>query len=292
MQSDEPVDDPHPKLFPWPKRGGRCSRPSSAARLGTDLPREKGRRWPRLNWAGNYEYRAARIARPQSVDELRELVVGAPSVRALGSRHSFNDLADTTELLVSTAGLPSRDHDRRGCARRSPSAAGCATATSPASCRRPGWALHNLASLPHISVAGAIATATHGSGDRNGNLATAVSGAAHPAGRRRARRPAARGPRLRRRSRLARRARRRHRGDARHPSDASTYASGSSAACRGMRSPAGSTTLTSARVQRQPLHDLGRGHGRARLDQGADGRSERHRGRLLRRARAHRRRAT
>ncbi len=38
-----------------------------------------------------------------------------------------------------------------------------------------GFALHNLASLPHISIAGAIATATHGSGVKNGNLATAVS---------------------------------------------------------------------------------------------------------------------
>ena len=39
-----------------------------------------------------------------------------------------------------------------------------------------GVGLANLASLPHISVAGAVATATHGSGDRNGNLATAVAG--------------------------------------------------------------------------------------------------------------------
>ncbi len=37
-----------------------------------------------------------------------------------------------------------------------------------------GWALANLASLPHISVAGAVATGTHGSGDRNGSLAAAV----------------------------------------------------------------------------------------------------------------------
>src|SRR5262249_50410871 len=40
---------------------------------------------------------------------------------------------------------------------------------------REGWALHNMASLPHISVGGAVATATHGSGDKNGNLATAVA---------------------------------------------------------------------------------------------------------------------
>jgi alditol oxidase len=38
-----------------------------------------------------------------------------------------------------------------------------------------GLALRNLASLPHISVAGAVATATHGSGDANGNLATSVA---------------------------------------------------------------------------------------------------------------------
>ena len=42
--------------------------------------------------------------------------------------------------------------------------------------RAEGLALGNLASLPHISVAGAVATATHGSGDANGNLATAVAG--------------------------------------------------------------------------------------------------------------------
>src|SRR5271155_4875697 len=38
-----------------------------------------------------------------------------------------------------------------------------------------GFALHNLASLPHISVVGACMTATHGSGEKNGNLSTAVS---------------------------------------------------------------------------------------------------------------------
>src|SRR4051812_42010957 len=37
-----------------------------------------------------------------------------------------------------------------------------------------GVAVHNLASRPHVSVAGAVATATHGSGDGDGNLATAV----------------------------------------------------------------------------------------------------------------------
>ena len=128
-----------------------------------------------MNWAGNYEYRAERIARPETVEELRELVVGAPAVRALGSRHSFNDLADTPGLLVSTAGLP--DAVRIDEASRTVTVGGGVRYGDLArELQEAGWALHNLASLPHISVAGAIATATHGSGDRNGNLATAVAG--------------------------------------------------------------------------------------------------------------------
>lgn len=128
-----------------------------------------------MNWAGNYEYRAERIARPETVEELRELIVGAPAVRALGSRHSFNDLADTPGLLVSTAGLP--DTVRIDEASRTVTVGGGVRYGDLArELQEAGWALHNLASLPHISVAGAIATATHGSGDRNGNLATAVAG--------------------------------------------------------------------------------------------------------------------
>lgn len=127
------------------------------------------------NWAGNYTYRAARIAHPQSLDELRELVLAADSVRALGSRHSFNDLADDDRLLVSTAGLPA-DIRIDEVASTVTVGGGVRYGDLARELQARGWALHNLASLPHISVAGAIATATHGSGDRNGNLATTVSG--------------------------------------------------------------------------------------------------------------------
>ncbi|KRC47226.1 FAD-binding protein [Leifsonia sp. Root227] len=127
------------------------------------------------NWAGNYTYRAERIAHPRSVDELRELVLGAGSVRALGSRHSFNDLADDDRLLVSTAGLPSAIRIDEA-ASQVTVGGGVRYGDLARELQSVGWALHNLASLPHISIAGAIATATHGSGDRNGNLATAVSG--------------------------------------------------------------------------------------------------------------------
>jgi len=125
------------------------------------------------NWAGTHAYRAAALHRPASVEELQEIVAAAPQVRVLGSRHSFTDIADAAEL-VSLDGLPAEvvfDH-----------AAG--TVTVAAALRYgevaealgvAGLALHNLASLPHISVAGAVATATHGSGDRSGTLATAVA---------------------------------------------------------------------------------------------------------------------
>lgn len=126
-----------------------------------------------LNWAGNYEYRAARIATPASLDELREAIAGATKVRALGSRHSFNALADSADLLVSTAALPPavRIDDEQ---RTVTVSGGMRYGDVARELQQAGWALHNLASLPHISIAGAIATATHGSGDRNGNLATAV----------------------------------------------------------------------------------------------------------------------
>ena len=126
------------------------------------------------NWAGNLRYSAAEIAQPATVEELCALVAAAPFVRAVGTRHSFNDIADCPALMVNLEKLispPELDE-------------AALTVTVDAGMRYGdlagflvdhGYALHNLASLPHISVAGAVATATHGSGSRNGNLATAVA---------------------------------------------------------------------------------------------------------------------
>jgi alditol oxidase len=126
---------------------------------------------PESNWAGSYEYRARAIHEPATVEELQEIVAGTPRIRVLGSRHTFSDIADSDEL-VSLAGLPpdiAIDGQTVACG-----AAVRYGELAPV-LDEAGLALHNLASLPHISVAGAVATATHGSGDRNGNLATAVS---------------------------------------------------------------------------------------------------------------------
>ncbi|HYQ84839.1 MAG TPA: D-arabinono-1,4-lactone oxidase, partial [Rubrobacter sp.] len=102
------------------------------------------------------------------------IIANAPSVRVLGSRHSFNDIADSSELITLEA-IPTDivvDHDTDTISFNAALKYGELVRTL----NEEGVALHNLASLPHISVAGAVATATHGSGETNGNLATAVVG--------------------------------------------------------------------------------------------------------------------
>ena len=126
------------------------------------------------NWAGTYEYTADRLEHPTTVAELRAIVTGNDRVRALGTRHSFNDLADTAGTLVSLADFG--DAPELGTERMTVSVApGIRYGDLADWLQAKGFALHNMGSLPHISVAGAIATGTHGSGNRNGNLSTAVS---------------------------------------------------------------------------------------------------------------------
>ncbi|MEP9362933.1 FAD-binding protein [Nocardioides sp. CN2-186] len=130
------------------------------------------------NWAGNHTYDAARLHRPGSVEELQTIVAGADRVRALGSRHAFTDLADTSGDLVSMLDLPADiEVDEATASVRV--AGGVPYGQLADELARQGWALATMASLPHISVAGAVATGTHGSGDRTGSLAAAVSGLEH-----------------------------------------------------------------------------------------------------------------
>jgi xylitol oxidase len=125
------------------------------------------------NWAGNYAYRSSRFHQPTSLDEVRRIVAVAPKVHALGSRHSFNDIADSPELVSLDRLDQTIDIDRT--AGTVTVSAGIRYGTLAQALERECLALHNMASLPHISIAGAVATATHGSGDANGNLATAVA---------------------------------------------------------------------------------------------------------------------
>jgi len=127
------------------------------------------------NWSGTVTFQDSKTLAPKSVDELAKIVATEAKIRARGSAHCFNAMADTNAVSVTFENMSQEivlDKDR-------------ATVTVPAGMKYGelavalhdrGWALHNMASLPHISVAGAIATATHGSGVGNGNLASAVRG--------------------------------------------------------------------------------------------------------------------
>jgi xylitol oxidase len=126
------------------------------------------------NWAGNYSYRADRLHRPSSLEQVQEIVGNAPRVRVLGSRHSFTDIADSSELLTLDDLPPDVVVDHA--AGTVSFCAGMKYGELMEALKAEGIALANLASLPHISVAGAVATATHGSGDGNGNLASSVAG--------------------------------------------------------------------------------------------------------------------
>jgi len=130
---------------------------------------------PRTNWAGNITFGAPGYHRPSSLGELQAVVAGADRLRVLGTGHSFNDMADSPGAQVSVAGLPGEVSvdSARSIARV---AAGLSYAQVAARLDARGFALPNLASLPHISVAGACATATHGSGAARQNLAAAVAG--------------------------------------------------------------------------------------------------------------------
>ncbi len=125
------------------------------------------------NWAGNYRYSASELHVPENMEQVQELVARSSRIKVLGTRHSFNGIADSTESLLSLEKInrvTALDHTRN----RVTVEAGVQYGELCQYLHGNGYALHNLASLPHITVAGACATATHGSGDRNGNLATAV----------------------------------------------------------------------------------------------------------------------
>jgi alditol oxidase len=128
---------------------------------------------PRTNWAGNLTYSTGNLFTPKNITELQELIKKCKKTRGLGTTHCFNKIADSKQNQISSSAfnkVVSLDKINN-------------TVTVEAGIKYGefckylddnGYALHNLASLPHISVAGACATSTHGSGTKNGSLATAV----------------------------------------------------------------------------------------------------------------------
>ncbi|WP_343923485.1 FAD-binding protein [Rhodoglobus aureus] len=128
----------------------------------------------RVNWASNLAYSAEAILEPATVDDVQGLVARWPRVRASGTRHSFTDIADTPGALISLAGL---DPDIRinPITMTASVTRGTSFGVLINELQAHSFARHNTGSLPHISVAGATATGTHGSCDHNGILSTAIS---------------------------------------------------------------------------------------------------------------------
>ena len=126
------------------------------------------------NWAGNLRYSVDKVFRSTSLPEVRKFVSQHPRLRALGTRHCFNRIADSSDELIS---LRSMDRPLQCNAEKRTVTveAGISYGQLSPWLTAQGFALHNLASLPHISVAGACATGTHGSGVTSGNLSTAVA---------------------------------------------------------------------------------------------------------------------
>ncbi|MEO7989146.1 MAG: FAD-binding protein [Chryseolinea sp.] len=129
---------------------------------------------PLSNWAGNLEYSTSNVHYPKTIEEVQQLVKQCDKLRALGSRHSFNKIADSTENQVSTKEL-NKVIALDKVANTVTVEAGMKYGELCQYLDENGYALHNLASLPHISIGGSCATATHGSGVKNGNLSTGVS---------------------------------------------------------------------------------------------------------------------
>src|SRR5437879_1948376 len=127
------------------------------------------------NWAGNIEYSTDRLQTSTSLAQVRDYVKTQPKLKVLGTRHCFNNIADSKDGFLSLK--PMDEVISLDPAKRTVTvAAGITYGQLCPYLDAKGFALHNLASLPHISVAGACSTATHGSGEKNGNLATAASG--------------------------------------------------------------------------------------------------------------------
>jgi alditol oxidase len=127
-----------------------------------------------FNWAGNHQYSTERLFFPLTVKEVQDLVQRHRKIKVLGTRHSFNGIADSTENLISLGAFEPLI-EIESTTQTVTVGAGVRYGQLCRHLYSHGFALHNLGSLPHISVAGACVSATHGSGVKNGILATAVS---------------------------------------------------------------------------------------------------------------------
>jgi len=126
------------------------------------------------NWSGNLEYSSQQLTQATSLEQVQDFVRKHQKFKVLGTRHCFNNIADSKDELLSLRQIDqvvAIDAQAKTVTVES----GISYGKLAPYLDSKGFALHNLASLPHISIAGACSTATHGSGEKNGNLSSAVA---------------------------------------------------------------------------------------------------------------------
>jgi xylitol oxidase len=125
------------------------------------------------NWSKNIDFSEKAYLQPQSLSELQNMIRSNVKIRARGSAHSFNQIANSNDCAINLSKMPQVIEVNKE-QRSVKVSAGMTYGELAPALDKQGWALHNLASLPHISIAGSIATGTHGSGIKNQNLANQV----------------------------------------------------------------------------------------------------------------------
>ena len=125
------------------------------------------------NWSKNVDFNDRGYLQPDSLTELQELIRSNAKIRARGTAHCFNEIANTSSYAINLAKMP-RVIEVSAETKSVKVSPGLTYGELAPVLHSQGWALNNLASLPHISIAGSISTGTHGSGIKNQNLANQV----------------------------------------------------------------------------------------------------------------------
>ena len=125
------------------------------------------------NWSKNVDFNDRGYLQPDSLSELQELIRSNAKIRARGTAHCFNEIANTSSYAINLAKMP-RVIEVSAETKSVKVSPGLTYGELAPVLHSQGWALNNLASLPHISIAGSISTGTHGSGIKNQNLANQV----------------------------------------------------------------------------------------------------------------------
>jgi len=125
------------------------------------------------NWSKNIDFNDRQYFQPETLAELQEIVRTHPKIRARGSAHSFNEIANTSSYSINLLKMP-KVIEVNSDSKSVKVSAGLTYGELAPELQKQGWALNNLASLPHISIAGSVSTGTHGSGMKNQNLANQV----------------------------------------------------------------------------------------------------------------------